>query len=144
MFAQEPLHLIVWRLVCFWVLSLGAGRTQETPVEVQSPETRDKIRLLNDFLRKTFLGGRIAMTNTVANLSDETLAALVNKVKAFNEFNEDNDPHGEHDCFTVKVAEQVFMAKIEYYDRSMEYGSPDPSDPEQTTRVLTLMTAAEY
>jgi hypothetical protein len=56
----------------------------------------------------------------------------------------DNDPHGEHDFGAFEVAGVRFFWKIECYDRAMEFGSEDPSDPAQTTRVLTIMLADEY
>jgi hypothetical protein len=34
--------------------------------------------------------------------------------------------------------------KIDYYDRSRRYHSPDPADPKLTVRVLTVMRADEY
>ena len=36
------------------------------------------------------------------------------------------------------------MFKIDYYDKSLCYLSNDPADPEQTVRVMTIMTAEEY
>jgi hypothetical protein len=36
------------------------------------------------------------------------------------------------------------MFKIDYFDRTMTYGSPDAADPQQTTRVLTIMLVSEY
>ena len=34
--------------------------------------------------------------------------------------------------------------KIDYFDRSGRFASPDPADTSITTRVLTVMLAGEY
>ena len=49
-----------------------------------------------------------------------------------------------HDFGSFELCGRKFFWKIEYYDRAMEHGSEDPSDPEQTTRVMTVMLAEEY
>ena len=103
-----------------------------------------RIRELNDAFRRTFAGGKVVMTAGVDALPDMVKAAALKKAATFDEFNEDNDPHGEHDFGSFELCGRKFFWKIEYYDRAIEYGSEDPSDPEQTTRVMTVMLAEEY
>lgn len=101
-----------------------------------------RIRQLNDRLRNTFTGGRIMLTLGVRTSKD--LAAVLTALKDFTEFDESNDPHSEHDFGSFEVNGERFFFKVDYYDTRCEYGSADPSDPNITTRVLTLMRADEY
>jgi hypothetical protein len=104
----------------------------------------ERIRVLNDALRTKRIGGRIMLTSGVAALSDQARQQVVSAVQRFNAFIPDNDPLGEHDFASLAVADQQVMFKIDYYDRNLTHGSPDPADPQQTTRVLTIMLASEY
>ena len=109
-------------------------------------ETNDVVRIreLNDFLRATFTGGKVVVTAAIAELDEATRTKVVAMARSFKSFTRHNDPHGEHDCFFFQVEGQRFFAKIDYYDKSMEYGSEDPADPSVTTRVLTIGDAASY
>lgn len=104
----------------------------------------DRIRELNDAFRRSFVGGKVTMTSGIAALADEVKVALFERVKAFDEFKTDNDPHREHDFGVLEHAGKRIFWKIDYYDAEMEFGSEDPADPSQTTRVLTIMLASEY
>lgn len=84
------------------------------------------------------------MTAGIAALSTPEQAAIVGAVRAFNAFSPDNDPHGEHDFGSVEHDGETVLFKIDYYDKSLQSASEDPSDPQQTTRVLTIMLAQEY
>lgn len=84
------------------------------------------------------------LTSGVAALSDQARQRAVCAVRDFDAFTPDNDPLGEHDFASLAVADQRIMFKIDYYDRNLTYGSPDPADPQATTRVLTIMLASEY
>lgn len=108
--------------------------------------TRDRIRELNDAFRKTFdrSKGLPVLTAGVASLPSDMQAMAIRKVVTFDAFDEDNDPHGEHDFGAFELAGERLFWKIDYYDPTMEYGSEDPADPTKTTRVLTLMLAEEY
>ncbi len=106
--------------------------------------TVDRIRALNDEFRRTFVGGAVMITAGVEAMPAEQRKSLLAKVRAFDAFTDDNDPHGEHDFGAVDEAGVRYFWKLEYYDRATEFGSPDPADPAVTTRVLTIMRADEY
>lgn len=103
-----------------------------------------RIRALNDAFRTTFAGGRVMLTATVDALPSDVKAMAIRKVTTFAEFDAANDPHGEHDFGSFDLAGHKFFWKIDTYDRSLEFGSDDPADPQKTTRVLTIMLAEDY
>ena len=110
----------------------------------QVAQNAERIRMLNDNFRSTFIGGHVLMTAGVSELPMDVKANALLKVKSFNEFTRDNDPYGEHDFGFFEVAGDTFYWKIDYYDTDCQQGSEDPSDPAKTTRVLTIMLASEY
>jgi hypothetical protein len=73
-----------------------------------------------------------------------TGGGVLERVRHFDEFTTDNDPHGEHDFGNFELAGVNYFFKIDYYATDMQGGSGDPADPEKTTRVLTIMRADEY
>jgi hypothetical protein len=103
-----------------------------------------KIRELNDAFRTTLLGGKVVTTAGVHALGPERVAGLLRIVRAFDTFDEGNDPYGEHDFGAFDDGGQKFFWKIDTYDKSLRYGSEDPADPGQTVRVLTLLFAEEW
>ena len=84
------------------------------------------------------------MTSGIDVLGLSQVGRIFAAVAAFNDFHEGNDPHGEHDCASQIIDGHRIIWKIDYYDRSMTYASPDASDPAVTSRVLTIMLAEEY
>jgi Protein of unknown function (DUF3768) len=65
-------------------------------------------------------------------------------VELFDDFTEDDDPHGERDFGAFENEGQRIFWKIDYYDTTLTKGSANPADPQQTVRVLTIMLASEY
>ena len=104
-----------------------------------------KIAALNDLARTAMgVAGRVFMTEGIAALPVADQSAIREKVETFDDFTPDNDPYGEHDFGSFEHNGERIFWKIDAYDRAMEYGSEDPSDPSKTTRVLTIMLASEY
>ena len=104
----------------------------------------EKIKQLNDILRKTFIGGRVMLTTGIRAKSSEDQAEILQKVCSFNEFTKANDPYGEHDFGRFTHNGEDIMFKIDYYNKTYDRMSDDPSNPDITNRVMTIMTGEEY
>jgi len=107
-------------------------------------ETANKIARLNDLLRKEGVGGRVMMTQGIQTLSDETRKNVFQAIRNFDNFTTDNDPYKERDFAALTVDGERINFKFDYYDKSMQYASDDPSDPSITERIMTVMLASEY
>jgi hypothetical protein len=82
------------------------------------------------------------ITSGIQALGAEAVARVLAAVAGFDGFTADNDP--KHDCAILTVDGVRVLFKIDYYDCSLTYHSSDPSDPEVTGRVMTVMLASEY
>ena len=100
-------------------------------------------KLNDDFRANPSLGTFVLTAGIRANMPQD-IAAILNKMRTFKDFNEGNDPYGEHDFGAFDFKGKKIFWKIDYYDRNFEFASPNAADPSQTNRVLTVMYAYEY
>ena len=104
----------------------------------------EAIRTLNDELRQNLGAGTALITAGIAALGAEAVARIVKTIAVYDDFCHANDPHEEHDFGVFEVDGHTVFFKIDYFDNSRSYHSPDPSDPSVTERVITIMLAEEY
>jgi hypothetical protein len=102
------------------------------------------IQKLNDALRIHRMGGTIVITPGIAGLGPSAVNQIMMAITSFNGFNGDNDPYAEHDCAVMTVNGVKIIWKIDYFDLSRTYHSPNPADLNVTSRVMTVMRADEY
>ena len=113
---------------------IGSERTTRVR-DTDVLERTARIQALKDGLRRYAHSGVICITAGLRRKPDES---------RLDAFSNDNDPYAEHDFGAFRAAGKRLFWKIDYYDRSRRYGSPDPADPAVTCRVLTIMLTSEY
>ncbi len=101
------------------------------------------IAALNDAFRAE-PGSSWMLTMGVRALPEATLVEAFEILKAYSDFTEDNDPHGERDFGAFGLHGARLFWKIDYYALDLCLASPNPANPAVTRRVLTLMLAEEY
>ncbi len=108
----------------------------------------EKIKVLNDNFRTNLFRrqphNHLMLSRYVSVQDHETITNILKMVKDFNNFNEDNDPYGEHDFGKIDYHGETYFFKIDYYASDMRHGSEDPANENITERVLTVMRADEY
>ena len=121
-------------------------------------DAKEKIRFYNDRCRRSLIipGSAEKLRDEGCNLrvmvtqgfkafvEENNETEIIMAIALFNDFNESNDPYGEHDFVSLEYQGQKLFAKIDYYDQILEHGSPDPANLALTCRMLTLMLAEEY
>ena len=104
----------------------------------------ERIRTLNDDLRQYLLGGLAVITPGVAALGQQAVDRIIKTIAVYNDFCHANDPYKEHDFGSFEANGQTIFFKIDYFDKTLTYHSPDPSDASMTERVITIILAEEY
>ena len=89
-----------------------------------SSDSVARIRHLNDAFRRIFVGGAVVVTAGVEALPAAKRKAILAKVRAFDAFIEDNDPHGEHDFGVIEDGKVRCFWKIDYYDCGFRRSRP--------------------
>lgn len=121
------------------------GLEHMTDEMIRARQHAQRIAKLND-LARTAMGVfcRLVQTEGICALAAADQSRIREKVETFKDFENKNDPYGEHDFGAFDHAGQKVFWKIDYYNRAMDGGSDDPANPRVTVRVLTIMLAEEY
>jgi len=106
--------------------------------------SQDEIRSLNDQLRRSQVGGKVMLSAGLVALFEKDLAAVVELVRAFDDFSEDNDPYGEHDFGAFEYQGQTINWKIDYHALDIQHGSENPANAAITKRVFSIRKEKQF
>lgn len=91
--------------------------------------------MLNDNFRSTLaFGAAIYMSRAFFQLPQPVKYEALQRIAAYRQFHGD----GEHDAGVIILKSHAVLWRIEYRTPDLKGTSKDPSDPEQTVRVLIV------
>jgi hypothetical protein len=123
------------------IIDVITGRNSSEPTHYLQTS---HVNICDISLRRKLPNCHAVITGGIAALGPETVARIVQTIAVYDDFCQANDPYEEHDFGALEAEGQVIFFKIDYYDKTLVYHSPDPSDPCVTERVITIMLAEEY
>lgn len=117
----------------------------EHHLDLPPADASDRIRLLNRKYRLLVpYAPDLMLSSLVRKTLGDFLPELFIAIRDFDDFHEGNNPYGEEDFGSVTIRGHEIWWKIDYYDRFLGGGSPDPSDASLTRRVMTIFLPEEY
>ena len=81
--------------------------------------TTERIRALNDELRRNLPNGHAVMTAGIAALGPEAVARIVKTIAVYDDFCHANDPYEEHDFGSFEADGHTIFFKIDYFDKAL-------------------------
>jgi hypothetical protein len=99
---------------------------------------------MNDAFRRSLIGGLVVLTPGIRALPRKMQASIIEQLRAFDEFDADNDPFGDHNCGRFEHGSRTILWHIDLDERGYYMNRPDPADPARHTFVLTIFLAEEY
>jgi hypothetical protein len=103
--------------------------------------TTERIRALNDELRRNLPNGHAVITTGIAALGPKAVVRIVKTIAVYDDFCHANDPYGEHDFGSFEADGHTVFFKIDLYE---EPGVKSANGEPVVNRVLTIMLAEEY
>ncbi len=134
-------------------MNLETTKDTETDTSLQAAEIAAQIDLFRKALidpnaaiemHSKGIQGQVVVTPGVSGEGVDFQTAALAAVASDDQFDEGNDPYGDHTFGTVTVSGQKLFWKIDLYDTDYTYGSDRPFDTSVTRRVLTIMCPSEY
>lgn len=118
---------------------------QSKPVPITAVgEANNRFR--QDMLLGNHVHHQLVCTRGISDLGPAVAQEILDLMLRFpdEDFRESFEPWGDRDFIVVQCQGLKVWGKIDCYDLSMEYLSPEPVDDAVTVRVLTLMLPDEY
>jgi len=102
-----------------------------------------KNRALNDHFRKTGEGGIVTLSMGLHKLGQAEVGNVMKQL-AGEKGDKSVESGNEHDMGEIEIGNRTISWEIDYYNKELDDVSGNPTNPEQTTRFMTLLLATEY
>jgi Protein of unknown function (DUF3768) len=103
----------------------------------------ERIRALDDHLRKNPTADVAIMTPGIAALGQEATDRIIKTITTFDDFCCANDPTEDNRTGSFEAEGRTILYKIDHYERLPESPSPKPADQMDRVRIITVMLAEE-